>query len=111
MRTIDLRSDVCSSDLLSRAPIGNPVTDTIWLAVVGSRIKMLASNCVLAEVVEVTHFSARNASSGSDEAKRILKQLADDACEAMLASTEQLKSEGRRVGKECVSTCRYGCTT
>src|SRR3546814_20383942 len=64
------------TSLLSRAPIGNPVTDTTWLAVVGSRIKMLASNCVLEEVVEVTHFSASNASSVSDESKRILKPLA-----------------------------------
>src|SRR3546814_19410775 len=90
MRISDWSSDVCSSDLPDRI-----------------------NNRFLARFEEFRAFTDRGASSATEEANRI--DVASDPAEAtpdeiMRAAHRRpeaaLTSEERRVGKECVRTCR-----
>src|SRR3546814_1714268 len=79
MRISDWSSDVCSSDLVRLCPVAQ-------YAVCGQRLGP----------DDVAHFDAREPGLGGAE-----RQAADRPDVIF-----ELRSEERRVGKECVSTCR-----
>src|SRR3546814_3310737 len=81
MRISDWSSDVCSSDLVTLPPVG-AVTDPVTGQVL-DRVEDLAGDAV------------RRAANLADLRKKRLDRL-----------VRTNRSEERRVGKECVSTCR-----
>src|SRR3546814_1601361 len=85
MRISDWSSDVCSSDLLSihHSP-GTPATVTTFPA--GS------ASCRQSQV--------------SSSRLRSFQRVTTRALARRFASVAEMRSEERRVGKECVSTCR-----
>src|SRR3546814_4124835 len=96
MRSSDWSSDVCSSDLYRSTPAVLAVADA-WLAAGGAVAMGLDGD-------EPPHRPFRDAHAGQVElwaplpVGKALDAEADDAGEE--------RSEERRVGKECVSTCR-----
>src|SRR3546814_17855355 len=94
MRISDWSSDVCSSDLF-------PAFGVYMLAALFS---ILCHSAGLAE---------QGAMSNSSQATRLLSSADASRSVASLPSTllkprsKASRSEERRVGKECVSTCRY----
>src|SRR3546814_16585539 len=98
MRISDWSSDVCSSDLQAER---NPVLVAHWVG--GSRSRVEFKD-------KVVHIG------GDDELNPMQMFLASSAaCDVDLVAMhaaflglkiESLRSEERRVGKECVSTCR-----
>src|SRR3546814_15589879 len=108
MRISDWSSDVCSSDLYD-APLWN-------LALIASRLHWVWIGTVCVRMR--TDFSYSNTMGWNtfpvppltDKNKADLTRCAEDillAREAHFPATiADLRSEERRVGKECVSTCR-----
>src|SRR3546814_18945059 len=84
MRISDWSSDVCSSDLL-KAPFGNYLTDY--------PNKDVASKVTIEQMLSHTGGTGDIFGPEFDKNRLELKTLQD-------------RSEERRVGKECVSTCR-----
>src|SRR3546814_8316112 len=84
MRISDWSSDVCSSDLLVAAVDVPTVEDGLHL-VAGQRLELEQR---LGHPVQVVHVLGEHLA-------RLFLRFLDD------------RSEERRVGKECVSTCRY----
>src|SRR3546814_4279281 len=84
MRISDWSSDVCSSDLLQQASIGNLIHAHVVVAATGGH-----SLVVLAEGQRGDRRRQRD----------LLQQLG-------IRQVPSERSEERRVGKECVSTCR-----
>src|SRR3546814_14845922 len=85
MRISDWSSDVCSSDLY------NCVLDIVWPP---SLIKQGNSNCLWVSInMEITRIR-----------RKLMQELRLQ--EIMRGLLEETRSEERRVGKECVSTCR-----
>src|SRR3546814_20973722 len=94
MRISDWSSDVCSSDLLPRR-------------VARLRTEPLVGHVIRAQRVAV-HQQYRLAVEF--DARRIFEQPHARALRVRLAEQEitiAMRSAERRVGKECVSTCRY----
>src|SRR3546814_2578331 len=89
MRISDWSSDVCSSDL------------DMKVSVEGDRLraigKTLDPSIVNGESIGFLRFNARGAELFLDEIERAMKSE---------QGLKQWRSEERRVGKECVSTCR-----
>src|SRR3546814_17006655 len=92
MRISDWSSDVCSSDLCARRPLD--ATDAVY--------PMFATHN--AQTIAAVHHMARAAIGGARDADgrfryefQKLHGMGDDL---------YARSEERRVGKECVSTCR-----
>src|SRR3546814_16148085 len=106
MRISDWSSDVCSSDLsaLSRASF-------ILLAVL--LLCPVAAGATLREITSEDIASWREIREGalSADGKWLAYQLTPDEGspqrEATVILRSTKRSEERRVGKECVSTCRY----
>src|SRR3546814_14281020 len=113
MRISDWSSDVCSSDLLP--PVGFPPTKPPSYGVVTQgavslveieRPEAVRSFCI---ATSATDFPPSRPSTWSGAIDQIsagaMPGEADDAVPAAERS-KRLRSEERRVGKECVSTCR-----
>src|SRR3546814_10635865 len=88
MRISDLSSDVCSSDL-SHTPLVEPLSLDEAFLDVSDNLHDLPSATAVAEIIRahIREVTALTASAG-------------------VAPNKFLRSEERRVGKECVSTCR-----
>src|SRR3546814_12069758 len=110
MRISDWSSDVCSSCLGTLVLVGAgperhvaPAAGTL----IGRR-RSIAGSAIggIAETQEMLDFCAEHGITADIEL--IPVQQVDDAYTRMLASDVTYRSEERRVGKECVSTCRSG---
>src|SRR3546814_20259347 len=86
MRISDWSSDVCSSDLFSR--LGVPSLSRAVGAPKRNKLTLLS----IAEMFRANGMTARTDASDTGRARR---------------GKRVRRSEERRVGKECVSTCRY----
>src|SRR3546814_10727908 len=97
MRISDWSSDVCSSDLLAR-------TDErpMLAAVLGD---MLSAD-VLAEMNDYVREELIDLLAPEQVAELASELDTDDAVAIIEDMEEDERSEERRVGKECVSTCR-----
>src|SRR3546814_18095105 len=95
MRISDWSSDVCSSDLLDKAEPRKPK----GLVLVPTRELALQVHDVLAPLAKAIGSRVVAVYGGADMNKQIAALA--DGVEAIIA-----RSEERRVGKECVSTCR-----
>src|SRR3546814_12436430 len=99
MRISDWSSDVCSSDLKAISGQTNESNDAFWEAI------QALQGCGLIEFVQ--HL----VEADTDDAEIIVPMPQDcgtddeRAVHAAMRSAA-LRSEERRVGKECVSTCR-----
>src|SRR3546814_18907199 len=94
MRISDLSSDVCSSDL--------------WVETVRTGCNTLVGASTGRIVVAVQN-ALQNAFQPSADLPYGNGDAARLIVEALISGTEAtLRSEERRVGKECVSTCRSG---
>src|SRR3546814_16548451 len=98
MRISDWSSDVCSSDLpgeirihIVAAPTGFPAAGTARKR----RLMVVDSHCHL------------NYKGLVEDQKGVLDRARETGVTAMLNISTRERSEERRVGKECVSTCRY----
>src|SRR3546814_11233930 len=89
MRISDWSSDVCSSDLLPEAAA------TGFAQVADYRERVLGASAVPTLKARAEQASAMLSSAQPEPALALLQQTLSDA-----------RSEERRVGKECVSTCR-----
>src|SRR3546814_19548692 len=82
MRISDWSSDVCSSDLVKkRSSLSSTSRDSTWRR-------------VLRRCPSITRFS-------------VVRYRNDRGCSMGVSLARSSRSEERRVGKECVSTCRY----
>src|SRR3546814_17865920 len=97
MRISDWSSDVCSSDLVDGAEPGifAEAEEALTLAQADAVVRFLDENGIARNSVRVIGFHGQT----------VLHQAPDNGRKG---NTRQLgnRSEGRRVGKECVSTCR-----
>src|SRR3546814_19213907 len=94
MRISDWSSDVCSSDLISQPPITR-------------QIQALEQDLGVV-LFERTHRGVELTAAGTtflEDARRLLHVSEISRVRSRAASRG--RSEERRVGKECVSTCRY----
>src|SRR3546814_14489221 len=112
VRISDWRSDVCSSDLgrvgQSQIPLVGQRLGGANLQLAGLRQAVIGQGC-LAQVLRhpVPHRSSSCPSPGAGNGSRLRPE--DDRRRAAAQVPKQMKgirSEERRVGKECVSTCR-----
>src|SRR3546814_14350594 len=95
MRISDWSSDVCSSDLT--------VVLQLWTVAAGTREGTLA----LADRFRDAGAFASASESTLQRSQETLAGLGIDAAQAQrLQRLAGARSEARRVGKECVSTCR-----
>src|SRR3546814_14492816 len=99
MRISDWSSDVCSSDL------------TTLLA--GTIAGVYAQKGKLNQAKSsYENYYAMSSLQQTEEAQKSLKEAKTTIEEVVLhdktSSSPEARSEERRVGKECVSTCRYG---
>src|SRR3546814_18331495 len=95
MRISDWSSDVCSSDLLKM--------DTSEREKVLRKFGMLFQGAALFDSLAVWE----NVAFGLIQGRKMKRKLAKDIAIEKLAKVGLGRSEERRVGKECVSTCRY----
>src|SRR3546814_14588684 len=106
MRISDWSSDVCSSDLLPRQATPDPVQLHL------DRLLAEAGESGPTALPNVDPDLAELIASLSEKERRLLRFLANglsnkDLSDRLSVSTNTVKrSEERRVGKECVSTCR-----
>src|SRR3546814_11138352 len=99
MRISDWSSDVCSSDLPVLAPFPHR------RGVTGGPGTPAAAACLISAA---HHSSTRQtgASKVSNTEKKASKAAGERSVRARMSVPSQARSEERRVGKECVSTCR-----
>src|SRR3546814_17713197 len=91
MRISDWSSDVCSSDLIARQPL----THTVMYTGAKNECSLwLATNVELMGIFKLARVEACRLRRGID------RHILQNSCPAYFRSDE------RRVGKECVSTCR-----
>src|SRR3546814_11385409 len=94
MRISDWSSDVCSSDLVAKLRKEVAAALRTHVEQAPYRIDQIAGAVILAGfLLHVEQFAA------PEVADRAVGILAEDVI-------HRFRSEGRRVGKECVSTCR-----
>src|SRR3546814_11027744 len=93
MRISDWSSDVCSSDLLSRLELHFTAKHASWLNMAEIEIGVLTGQCLDRRI---------------DNRPRHEREIAAWQAQrnATGARVKWMRSEERRVGKECVSTCR-----
>src|SRR3546814_17400581 len=115
MRISDWSSDVCSSDLLTEG-IGSEKIEVADPARSGNPDRSVAEGeCVIVVFRSQVHaqrgvaIGICRADSSVGEAGNIAVILAGEQCrQARIGGVVSARSEERRVGKECVSTCRSG---
>src|SRR3546814_11992727 len=102
MRISDWSSDVCSADLLAAADPGWASTPALKAAATGDMKAIMAGGeKALVEIVNATH-------SGMT-VESFTAEVHDWIAKAKHPTSGHLyRSEERREGKECVSTCRFG---
>src|SRR3546814_11818196 len=93
MRISDWSSDVCSSDLRSFSPNGVPTADVVEYY---RRRAASGVGLIITEGTTVGHAAA----NGYPHVPRFYGE------DALAGWKAVVRSEERRVGKECVSTCR-----
>src|SRR3546814_13803481 len=100
MRISDWSSDVCSSELVMVATHALPPA---WLLAKAGYDKIFESSeeVFSAQAKAAEDIMKAGAKNGADEIDITLSQ------EAGAHFSSDLRSEERRVGKECVSTCRF----
>src|SRR3546814_12544449 len=96
MRISDWSSDVCSSDLLAILTGGTVVSEDLGIQLENVTLDM--------------HGTAKRVSITKDETTVVdgagKKKDIEARCGQIRAQVEDTRSEERRVGKECGSTCR-----
>src|SRR3546814_13389124 len=97
MRISDWSSDVCSSDL---AVVGGEVDDEV-AAIARRHGKDVGAGLADQNIVARAAVQRLGAAAAGDN---VVEAVADGLATA--AGHRQVRSEERRVGKECVSTCR-----
>src|SRR3546814_17140171 len=117
MRISDWSSDVCSSDLL----VAVLVTYVAGLGVLAATSSAMAGNMVMGEAGEMGDCQGCDPVGGDDPVSAcdtpcltpLMATLTSDAAlrvplseQAFDAAGSGFRSEERRVGKECVRTCR-----
>src|SRR3546814_12665588 len=100
MRISDCSSDVCSSDL------GDDERAEILRKLEESRLRNLTEQQRLAEEDKRRVEEAAERKRKEEEEAERLRVEAEKAAAAAAVSPEDERSEERRVGNECVSTCR-----
>src|SRR3546814_12920449 len=93
MRISDWSSDVCSSDLLV-FDIGGGSTELIWVNIAEMDGRKVASK------------AAQAATGKAGLSKPSIEDWNSLPCGVVTLAESHGRSEERRVGKECVSTCR-----
>src|SRR3546814_13231692 len=110
MRIIDWSSGVCSSFLLDVAAFGEAVF-VVWVVVVGQ----MADHAHLQADPVLEEFQRDRCMDRLVEDRLVLavteRQAFDVAKPAIRRLIAAGRSEERRVGKACVSTCRYRWST
>src|SRR3546814_19422230 len=105
MRISDWSSDVCSSDLATIAEI-----DTIGTAIAAAVEEQSAATQEISRNVQEAAVGAQQAGSNIAGVHGAIDQTSTAADQMQQASTtlagQASRSEERRVGKECVGTCR-----
>src|SRR3546814_11262454 len=105
MRISDWSSDVCSSDLAIRERWAEQVNDALELAQVADRVD---HRSYARQGVEVEPTVKMGHASAAIERRAEREQIAAGEEPHAVTPRGQMneRSEERRVGKECVSTCR-----
>src|SRR3546814_14877284 len=109
MRISDWSSDVCSSDLtdLSNLEVdvdGVAGDDVIWVRNSDAEIVGKIGGI---DAIRLTLIAPLSIAAGAADTVTVEVELLE-AFPHPAATDQNLRSEGRRVGKECVSTCRSG---
>src|SRR3546814_18547045 len=111
MRISDWSSDVCSSDLCvrSRHVGGNALLGRRQSGVERGAARVRGGMAEPTEVgcVALAAVSRPNATLVEDDAEVVIRGLKAQLVGEISVSGPDLRSEERRWGKECVSTCRY----
>src|SRR3546814_13931129 len=97
MRISDWSSDVCSSDL---STIPDPFPDNV-MAWIGVRVEQCLG---LMDALEIDSAHIVGNSMGGALTLQLLSETPERFDKVILMGS--IRSEERRVGKECVSTCR-----
>src|SRR3546814_14866458 len=118
MRISDWSSDVCSSDLLSEAEAVRLAARSDELAELGLVLEGFGGGAVVVREVPAllgdvaVQTLVRDLADALAEYDSVqpLKERLEEVCGTM-ACHGSVRSEERRVGKECVSTCRSRWST
>src|SRR3546814_19203159 len=112
MRISDWSSDVCSSDLNRRSTGRRRPEEAEGekLSRKRTRRDLLGCRHWLRPRAAVRGLSVAQAGEAGSKPQREEERCARARCrrEAVYSQKRRPRSEERRVGKECVSTCRYG---
>src|SRR3546814_15328523 len=110
MRISDWSSDVCSSDLLKRANEELRQRSGTTLELIGQSAAMVALRQAIERVAPTNSrvLVSGPAGAGKELVARLIHQRSRRAGGpfVVLNVAALMRSEERRVGKECVSTCR-----
>src|SRR3546814_14623762 len=112
MRISDWRSDVCSSDLYSRViiPAGVPSHQLRWIPseqqILNTIVGAWDDDPAPFELPAEGDVRQKIAGIFREQVRPALGDQVDHYCDAEMLDVVQ-RSEERRVGKECVRTCRY----
>src|SRR3546814_14845169 len=96
MRISDWSSDVCSSDLVD----SDKYAERSMAAARGETVQP--------EAISARDLPGNMVGTLSSARARLMAVLADGAAQSDPIQAAEARSEERRVGKECVSTCRSG---
>src|SRR3546814_13678921 len=107
MRISDWSSDVCSSDLLRALLAADhpaaPIARNLYRL---SRLLKVPNAAVIRTEAALAEHWWRTADGAPNAEVRAAQRILSDLAECALTGQDALRSEERRVGKECVSTCR-----
>src|SRR3546814_19744438 len=105
MRISDWSADVCSSDLLARADSYSGLNCSATLQIVSRSVSFSGAAALCAIAEELTQAPSSAAEQHDHNVLRVSNILRPR--ENTDKDGRMMRSEERRVGKECVSTCRY----
>src|SRR3546814_19237366 len=109
MRISDWSSDVCSSDLSTIMSVNNTLYCN-GLLKSGSEEQKHKYVTPIASGAAIGAYALTEPQSGSDAVNmRTRAVLSADGSHYVVNGKKSWRSEERRVGKECVSTCRSRC--